>query len=783
MKKLYLAEKKDIGLAIAEHLWSDKSYICMPQGKNQSSCQYVEKDGVVVSWARGHLLQYMPPDAYDPKFKSWNVYPVFPENFTPRPIKESIAQFNVVSGLIAKAEEVIHAGDPDREGQLLIDEILTYCRYKGPVKRLLINAKDELSLKRAFDSMKDNREFRSLYAAGVARAQYDWFVGYNLTRAYSKAAEKVGYTESWSIGRVRTPTLALVVRREQEIAKFKKQDYYGLKAVFSYKDKTFAAQWKPPENLLDAEGRLLDKAAAEKLLPVLKKAQGVVKDIKTDNVSIQPPLPYSLDTLQIEADKVHKIAPNEVLEIAEELYLSKLTSYPRSDCNHLPTSQLEDAERILGALSNYGLRGAAEADTAIVSKAWNDKKVSAHHAIIPTGILPSKALSEKAAIIYRMICLRYICQFHPPCEFLKTSFTLDLQGEVFAGSGRVITKLGFKALATSEEANLEDNKEDSKNEEAENLELPKLTKGETIGLPSKLDLVKKVTSPPKRFTQGTLLKAMTDIYRFMAPDNPNREKLKEVKGIGTPATRHVIIEELLAKTRNSRKVTPFLTTNKKNELVPTDFAKAVMENVDDYLKLPDHTALMEFRLKEILDGKLSFETYISEAKASIIDSISYTQTHKFTLMSSTPVYTCPICMKSPLIQRYSPKNKAYFWVCIDEGCTNPVTEKKVYYEDKSGEPSINLCPYCSNLLSLRKGSFGAFWSCMADKKHILNDLDGKPVIAYCDVDHTILKQHKGSFGLFWSCPTCKKTFKDNGGLPSLNITEEAFTRTKTRKKR
>ena len=718
----------------------------------------------------------MPPDAYDERFKSWNVYPVFPENFSPRPIKESIGQFNVICCLLAKAKEVIHAGDPDREGQLLIDELLAYCRFKGRTKRLLINAKDELSLKRAFANIQDNSKFRTLYLAGMARAQYDWFVGYNLTRAYSKAAAKVGYTEHWSIGRVRTPTLALVVKREEEIACFKKQDYYLLKAIFSHKGKSFAATWKPKEEFLDAEGRLLKKEPAEKLLALLKESTGLVTEVKTEQGLTYPPLPYSLDTLQIEADKKHKLTPNEVLEIVEELYLAKLTTYPRSDCNYLPNSQHEDAPQILQALASYGLHSAEAADAKLVSKAWNDNKVSAHHALIPTGILPHKELSEKAQLIYKMICQRYICQFYPPFEYEKTSFAISLGNESFTGSGRVTTKLGFKALGGQALAT-----EEKATEEEENLELPKLFKGENLGQPAKLELLKKATKPPKRFTQGTLLQAMTNIYKYMAPDNPNREKLKEVKGIGTPATRHVIIEELLAKSRNNRKVTPFLSLNKKQELVPTDFAKAVIANVDDQLKLPDHTALMEFKLKEILEGTLSFDAYLAEAKAAIIASIGYTEKHKFTLKAGETIYTCPICKKSPLIQRYSPKTKSRFWICVDETCVNPATQRKVYYEDDGGKPQIQLCPSCNGLLALRKGSFGSFWACTSDRTHVFNDLDGKPVIAYCDVDHTLLKQRKGSFGLFWSCPTCRKTFKDDGGVPALQLTEAGFARNKTRK--
>ena len=245
MQTLYIAEKPDIANAIAGYLW--------PSGGYKKGTGFYQKDDTVVSWAVGHLLELATPEAYDKRYANWKNYRIFPAVWKHEVITRSSAQFKVVAGLLKTADVVVHAGDPDREGQLLIEEILHYCNYRGRVQRLLINAKDDLSMRRAFASVEDNAKYENLYAAGLARQQADWLVGINLTRCYTTYASKFSPGAVWNIGRVKVPTLALVVNREKEIRDFKVRKYYELKAAFTKEGIRFTALWQPDEDKVSAK--------------------------------------------------------------------------------------------------------------------------------------------------------------------------------------------------------------------------------------------------------------------------------------------------------------------------------------------------------------------------------------------------------------------------------------------------------------------------------------------------------------------------------------------------
>ena len=389
MQTLYIAEKPDIANAIAGYLW--------PSGGYKKNTGFYQKDDTVVSWAVGHLLELATPEVYDKRYASWRNYRIFPTVWKHEVIARSGAQFKVLAGLLKAADVVIHAGDPDREGQLLIEEILLYCNYKGKVQRLLINAKDDVSMKRAFASVEDNAKYENLYAAGLARQQADWLVGINLTRCYTTYASKFSPGAVWNIGRVKVPTLALVVNREKEIRNFKVRKYYELKAVFTKEGVRFSALWQPDEKriALDEEGRQLDKRIAEAVREKVLPTDGIVQKVTRKKGTEAPPLPYSLDTLQVEANARFGISPKLALSTVQSLYEKKFVSYPRSDCNYIPWAQHKDAYRILQKLASRSVRGAKQADPTLRSRAWNDKKVTAHHAIIPTGRFRSSLALRK----------------------------------------------------------------------------------------------------------------------------------------------------------------------------------------------------------------------------------------------------------------------------------------------------------------------------------------------------------------------------------------------------
>lgn len=710
MRTLYIAEKKDIGMAIAAYLW--------PNGAKETTRTYIQgDDNTIVAWASGHLLRNAEPEEYDPSLKSWHHYHIYPAEYRYLPVKTETAKplLDTLKRLLANTDMVIHAGDPDREGQMLIDELLAYFHYTGPAKRILINAKDEVSMKRAFDSMTDNTAYKPLYEAALARNQADWLVGMNLTRAYTESSRAYGHEGVFRIGRVVVPTLALVVRREEEIASFKSVSYYELTGRFTKNHIPFTAKMIPDDTLpLDPDGHLLDEQVLQAVLLKIQPANATVQTATVTKGKTTPPLPHSLDTLQILANKTFGYSPKQVLDTVESLYMKKFVSYPRSDCQYIPTSQHTDAQTILPMLHQLGIPAAAATDPSLLSNAFNDKHISAHHAIIPTMVSPS-GLSETEDHIYRLIATQYCLQFHPPCEWEKIQFTIMAADVLFKGTGTHTLKEGFKAALQGQPC-------DAPKDESDNLTLPPLTAGDVLTEPQ-YSIKKKKTTPPKHFTEGTLLAAMANIYRFVAPDNPNREKLKEVKGIGTPATRDQIIAKLQQK---SSKLQPEPCLKKeKNKLLPTAFGKLLIAALDPSLTVPDTTALMEMELTDIQNGTKTRKDYLTGVITMVEQNIKHAESYAWPQGSNAKAgAACPVCGK-PLLRHLSKKTKEPFWVCSNDSCVSPTTGSKTYYDDRDGEPVLDTCPKCHAILKRRHGKFGYFYTCPACHA-TFNEKQGKP---------------------------------------------------------
>lgn len=671
MTILYIAEKPDIAKAIAYHLWGKKY---------QRLNGYYQNNNTIVTWALGHLLELAPPDAYGPQYGSWTKFSsIFPSNWVLQPNPETSDQFNTIKTLLGKlnpaTDTVVHAGDPDREGQLLIDEILEYCNYAGKVERLLINAKDPVNMKRAFDNIESNDKYRNLYQAGLARQRADWLVGMNLSKCYTINSSQSPVRPTWRIGRVKIPTLALVVNRAREIAAFKPLDYYTLRATFRINGQNIFTEWVPGPNVpKDKNDRITDLNFIKDLLKQIRKMDGIVSNYTTTTETKLQPLPYSLDTLQVEANRQFGYSPKTVLDTVQKLYEKKHVTYPRSDCNYLPSAQRKDASNLLPKLATYGLPQANNANPDIISPAWNNKKVTAHHAIIPTSVVPG-TLSQKEDRIYRMIALRYILQFYDVCNIEKEQIEVQLGTEVFSGYSLKIAQEGFNSLYPVIN-NVETKKHPA---------LPQISVNQNLGIPMRIFYDTEKTKKPKPFTEGTLLYAMTTIWKFMDPNNPNINKLKEVHGIGTPATRQDIISDLQTPSRNAL---PCLI-KKGKDLIPTEFAFHVINNMDDSLTKPDFTAVMEYALSEIVSGNMTTPDYINCIKDMVNDNIQYAQNNK---IKPWPSYPCPLCNGGYLVKRYSKDNDSFYCSCINN-CKNPQTGKpffSIYGKGQGdGEPVVN----------------------------------------------------------------------------------------------
>jgi len=659
--RLYIAEKPSMGAEIAK---------CLTGPIERHDGYLVTKDGVV-TWGFGHILRQAEPDEYDAKYKLWRSedLPIIPAVWKLLVDKSCVKQFNIIKGLIAKADEIVHAGDPDREGQLLIDEVLDYVHNEKPVKRILLNALDEKSIKKANASLTDNQDFYNLKQSALARARADWLIGMNLSRAYTLAARRAGHRIVLPIGRVKTPTLALVVRRERELKDFVPVEYYTIKAEFSHAKGDFWANWKPGEAQkgLDAEGRLLDREIAEKMLQAFAAADeaGLVSFYQKAVKKEPQRLPFALSSLQVLAGKRFGYEPQLVLDTAQKLYERKLTTYPRSDCDYLPQNQFADARTILGNLaqSDDPLLGnwANGADSKIKSRCWNDKKISAHHAIIPTQVkVKLSQLNETERNVYFLIAQAYIAQFYPLHVYDQTKVEVTYKKEIFAASGRVVKDPGWKSLYSGEP-----DKDEEKDDAAV---LPAMQKKDSVQYKEgKLD--PRATKPPQRFTAATLLAGMKEIHKYVK-DEDAKKKLKDVYGIGTEATRATIIDDLIKR--------QFLRAEgRKKYLIPTDAAYLLVDALPDEMIYPDSTAIWEDHLHSMAAGE-------GELNGFLAAQIDFTRLLCQKAMDiHLPVqgeHRCPRCQKGVMLKRRGKNGE--FW-----GCSN-YPRCRMSCDDKNGEPDF-----------------------------------------------------------------------------------------------
>ncbi|HEY3423953.1 MAG TPA: DNA topoisomerase 3, partial [Negativicutes bacterium] len=559
---LFIAEKPSMAAELAK---------CLP-GPIQRKDGYIQTGGGVVTWGYGHILRQAEPDEYDERYKKWRAedLPIIPEKWKLLVTASCQKQYQIIKELIAKASEIVHAGDPDREGQLLIDEVLDYVDNTKPVKRILLNALDEKSIKKALANLRDNQDFHNLKQSALGRSRADWLVGMNLSRAYTLSARKAGHDGVFPVGRVKTPTIALVVRREREIKDFKPIDYFLIKADFEHENGTFTANWKAKEEQpgRDSEGRLIDAAIAQALIAKLQNAAELARIVSCETTEKKEPqrLPFSLSALQVFAGKRYGYDPQAVLTGAQALYEKKLATYPRSDCDFLPESQQVDAAAILNNLQACNQADlaawSAKADPTIKSRAWNDKKITAHHAIIPTEV-PCKldTLNEIEKNLYFLIAQAYVAQFYPVHVYHQTRVECQYAAEDFIATGRVIVEMGWKGLYSAESKEEED--DDSKT-------LPAMKQEDQAEL-IRVVADKKTTKPPVRFTASTLLQAMKEIHKYVK-NAELKKQLKDVSGIGTEATRATIIKELTTRA--------FLQETKKY-LYPTEAAYLLVDVLPD----------------------------------------------------------------------------------------------------------------------------------------------------------------------------------------------------------
>jgi DNA topoisomerase-3 len=638
--KLFIAEKPSLGKGIAQYL----------PGPHKTGAGCIECDGgkQIVTWAFGHVFEQVEPDYYTPdnvpltpkgkKKWRWDELPILPEKWVLAPKPDAKAQIKVIRDLLKKADSVVNAGDPDREGQLLVDEILDECQWAGPTQRIWLAALDEQSVKKALANMKDNRDYHNLKLSAQARSRADWMMGMNLTRAFTLTNKGSGVV---SVGRVQTPTLRLIVDRDNTIDHFKPKDFFVPRIQTAKAGTSFWSAWQVREiEGLDGDNQLVNKAVAEKLAASARASgKALVVDYSSKEQQQAAPLGFSLSELQKACSAKFGMSAQQVLNAAQALYEDhKCATYPRSDCRYLPEEQFGDASKVLSGLSRLGYgdlvtgpAGGNGADAQRKSSIWNTAKVSAHHAIIPTGSMTGQ-LSGDHKKVFDLIVKQYIAQFYPPYVYKATKIILDCTSEKWAASGQVPVSAGWKAVfgglqpaGAGKLSDAEDGPAGCNDSEEPTLSLPVLTKGETLTVTA-ADVQAKQTKPPSRYTDGTLIDAMSNIHKYVE-DPQAKAKLKETSGIGTEATRASIIETLLKRGFIERK---------GKQVVSTGAGRAVIKALPDVLTNPATTAQWEDVLGAIADGKVPADAFEKAQRDFVTKLVGVAKTSNITIGDARP---------------------------------------------------------------------------------------------------------------------------------------------------
>ena len=631
-----VAEKPSVGAYIANVL-----------GANQRRDGYFEGNGYQVTWTFGHLCALLDPQEYTEQWKAWSLssLPMIPARFS---IKVSgdegvHKQFNVIKSLIEQADEVINCGDAGQEGELIQRWVYQQAGCKCPVKRLWVNSLTEEAIKDGFQQLKDQSEYQHLYEAGLMRAIGDWLLGMNATRAYTirYARGRGKERQVLSVGRVQTPTLALVVKRQAEIENFVPRTYWELKT--NYRDTLFNAQI-PVE---DGEYAIASEEQGQALVDSIKDQPLTITSVEKKKGIESAPKLYDLTSLQVDCNKKFSFSAEQTLQLIQSLYEKRVTTYPRVDTTYLSDDIYPKVPGTLAGIKDYFPQVAPLLGTKLPKskKVFDNKKVTDHHAIIPTGQRP-EGLTADEKKVYDLVALHFIAVFYPECEVSKTT-VLAKAGEIdFKVTGREVLKPGWRVVF--------DDKDDSdsteNNENTEHTEstksLPAFTEGESG--PHEPLLKEKTTTPPSYYTEATLLRAMETAGKTVENDEL-REAMKE-NGIGRPSTRAAIIEKLYQRKYIVKQGKSLRATEVGIDLIHTI--------ISPLLKSAELTGLWEKKLREIERGEYTAQQFLDELKEMTAGVVRDVKSNKAGML-------CPVCRQGLIIRG----NTRYGCSRWREGCT------------------------------------------------------------------------------------------------------------------
>lgn len=599
--QLIIAEKPDQARTLASVFKNKKA-----QGYIEILPNEIFPDGAFMTWAIGHLCELVPPEKYNPEWKKWTLatLPMIPSQFQYQVSKDKAKQFSVIKKFIndPRITEIIHAGDAGREGELIIRNILRLTKAKQPMKRLWISSLTPKAIKEGFRNLRDETETKNLYFEAYTRACSDWIVGMNASRLYSILLKEKGFSDVFSVGRVQTPTLALIVKRELEIEQFVSEPFWEVIGEFFINGKKYKGKWE-----VDGDSRIKTADMAAKIAQFCNGKPAEITDVKREKKEYHPPMLYNLSALQAETNRLYKFPPKKTLDILQGLYQKGIVSYPRSDSRYVTPGEADMFPDILHKISR--IEKYAEFFPLPISsirnnkRYVNEKKVTDHYAIIPTEqVKDPEKLSADEQKIYDLIIKSLLAAHYEKSVYEYTTVTTLVGGRaIFLSKGKVQLAEGWRKVIPANEKDGEP-------------ELPLLEKGET-GIVKKVNVKESKTQPPKRYTEGQLITLMKTAGKHIE-DKELEKVLDETEGLGTEATRAGIITML-----KSRKYIEI----KKNLVYATAKAKILIHAIGkELLASPEMTAKWEQRLKEIAEGKANAKQFIDMTNKMITHLVTET---------------------------------------------------------------------------------------------------------------------------------------------------------------
>ena len=688
MKSLVIAEKPSVARDIARVLKC---------GKNQNGA--IEGDRYIVTWGLGHLVTLADPEDYDKKYKEWKMedLPMLPDVFKLEVIGQTAKQYHAVKTQIHRKDVglIIIATDAGREGELVARLILKKAGSNKPIKRLWISSVTDKAIREGFANLKDGKEYDSLYDAAMCRAEADWMVGINATRALT-----CKYNAQLSCGRVQTPTLAMIAKREADIRSFVPKPFYGLQA----KGDGLTLTW---QNQASGSFCTFDRDLAQNILENLKGETGVVSQVKRTPKKTFAPLLYDLTELQRDANRRFDYSAKETLNIMQRLYENhKVLTYPRTDSRYLSSDIIPTLKERLKACAVGPYRALAGrlAMQALPAKPFfvDNSKVSDHHAIIPTEQfvqLDHMTIDERR--IYDLVVRRFLAVMYPPFEYEQTSVSVQIGGESFIARGKIVKEQGWKAAYDNgAEGESQDDEETAEGVPVKEQQLPDLKKGDRVAVLS-LSMTEGKTKPPAPFNEATLLSAMENPVAYMeSRDKAMAKTLGETGGLGTVATRADIIEKLFSS---------FLLEKRGKDIYLTSKAKQLLELVPEDLKKPELTADWEMKLSRIAKGNLKRGAFMSDIRVYSQALIGQIRAGEGSFRHDNLTNTkCPVCGKRMLAVKG--KNSEML-VCQDRECGHRETISRT---------SNARCPVCHNKMELRGKGEGQIFVCRCGHKEKLS---------------------------------------------------------------